>query len=278
MLLYATGLTLTYLPGKEPLEEADRLIARAADRMPSSEYPPQTRGYLAEIDETVYGERGGLERALALYRRAWLLNRPLEQPENRANLDLNIGNIAYLLGSKATAWKFYSDRLAAKIPFDNPDTELIFQQRYAEVAFQMREKEAPITGYLRALQLTETRLNPSRPLDLFGRLTRRVVERLFSGSGRSAAAESALSEQQSITAELERLGAAPPEAPPSAGWSGFDKTMRSLLERERALLTSAPSWNKDARQKRCRTERHGHRRGKRAGCGAAPGGNGGGDP
>jgi CHAT domain-containing protein/tetratricopeptide (TPR) repeat protein len=246
VLLYATGLTLTYLPGKERLEEADRLIARAADRMPSSEYPPQTRGYLAEIAETVHGERGGLERALAHYRRAWLLNRPLEQPENRANLDLNIGNIAYLLGSKATAWKFYSQRLASKVPFDNPDTELIFQQRYAEVAFQMREKEAPIAGYLRALQLTESRLNPSRPLDLFGRLSRRVVERLFSGTGRSSSAESALSEEQSITAELERLGTTLPEAPPSAGWSSFDKTMRSLLQRQRDLLTSAPSWNKEA--------------------------------
>jgi len=246
VLLYATGLTLTYLPGKEPLVEADRLISRSADRMPSSEYPPQTRGYLAEIAETVYGERGGLERALAHYRRAWLLNRPLEQPENRANLDLNIGNIAFLLGSKATAWKFYSQRLGSKIPFDNPDTELIFQQRYAEVAFQMREKEAPIAGYLRALQLTETRLNPSRPLDLFGRLSRRTVERLFSGKVRTSPAEAALSEHQSITAELERLGASPPEAPPSSGWAGFDKTMRSLLQRQRALVSSAPSWNTEA--------------------------------
>ncbi|MDD2309035.1 MAG: CHAT domain-containing protein [Desulfuromonadaceae bacterium] len=246
VLLYAAGLTLTYLPGKENLAEADRLIARAAERMPSSEYPPQTRGYLAEIAETMHGERGGLERALAHYRCAWLLNRPLEQPENRANLDLNIGNIAFLLGSKATAWKFYSQRLAAKIPFDNPDTELIFQQRYAAVAFQMHEKEAPIAGYLRALQLAEERLNPSRPLDLFGRLSRRVVERLFSGTGLSSSAQASLAEQQAITAELERLGASPPEAPPSAGWSDFDRSIRFLLQRERALLASAPSWSKDA--------------------------------
>jgi CHAT domain-containing protein len=246
VLLYAAGLTLTYLPGRKNLEEADRLISRSADRMPSSEYPPQTRGYLAEIAETVHGERGGLERALAHYRRAWLLNHPLEQPENRANLDLNIGNVAFLLGSKATAWKFYSQRLGSKIPFDNPDTELIFQQRYAAVAFQMHEKEAPITGYLRALQLAGARLNPSRPLDLFGRLSRRTVERLFSGDGRTPAAEAALSEHQAITAELERLGASPPEAPPSASWAGFDTAIRSLLQRQRTLLSSAPSWNPDA--------------------------------
>ncbi len=249
VLLYATGLTLTYLPGKEQLEEADRLISRSADRMPSSEYPPQTRGYLAEIAETVRGERGGLERALAFYRRAWLLNRPVEQPENRANLDLNIGNIAYLLGSKATAWKFYSQRLKANIQFDNVDTELIFQQRYAETAFQMREKEAPITGFLRVLQLTEERLNPTRPLDLFGRLSRRVIERLFSADTRNSSEEKALSEQQAITAELESMGASPPDAPPSAGWSGFEKTIRSLLQQERALLDSAPSWQKDAAKK-----------------------------
>lgn len=246
VLLYAAGLTLTYLPGKETLVEADRLLARSADRMSSSEYPPQTRGYLAELTETVHGERGGLERALALYRRAWLLNRPLEQPDNRANLDLNIGNIAYLLGSKATAWKFYRERLAAKIPFDNPDTELIFQQRYAEVAFQMREKEAPIAGYLRALQLTEGRLDTARPLELFGRLSRRVIERLFSGANRTSSAETALAEQQAIIAELERLGSSPHDAPPSAGWDSFNKAIRALLVREHTLLNSAPSWSKEA--------------------------------
>ncbi len=249
VLLYATGLTMTYLPGRERLDEADRLISRAADRMPSSEYPPQTRGYLAEIAETVHGERGGLERALAHYRRAWLLNRPLEHPENRANLNLNIGNIAFLLGSKATAWKFYSLRLASGIPFDNLDTELIFQQRYAAVAFQMREKEAPITGYLKALQLAGTRLNPSRPLELFGRLSRRVVERLFSGTVRNPSIDDALSQHQLITVELEQLGASPPDAPPSAGWSSFEKTMRTLLEKQRALLNTAPLWNKDAAAK-----------------------------
>ncbi len=243
VLLYATGLTLTYLPGKGALDEADALIARAADRLPSSEYPPQTRGYIAEIRETVYGERGGLERSLALYRRAWLLNNPLEQPENRANLTLNIGNSAYLLGSKATAWKFYSQRLASRIPFDNVDTELIFQQRSAAAAFQMGEKMAPITGYQRALQLVSERLKPSRSLDLFGRLSRRVTERLFTESMRSKPWERALLEHQAIIAELERLGATPPEAPPSSGWERFSATMTLLLERQRGLITSAGDWN-----------------------------------
>ncbi|RII25125.1 MAG: hypothetical protein CXR31_14645 [Geobacter sp.] len=245
VLLYATGLTETYLPGKERLAEADRLIARASERMPESEYPPQTRGYIAEIIETVHGERGGLERAMQFYRRAWLLNRGRENPENRANLDLNIGNIAYLLGSNATAWSHYSRRLAAGIAFDNPDTELIFQQRYAAVAFQMREKEAPITGYTRALQLTEGRLDPARPLEMFGRLTRRVVERLFTAKELSSEAKKALQQQQGITEELERLGNAVPEAPPSKSWDSFAGSMGKLLARESSLLSAADSWNRD---------------------------------
>jgi CHAT domain-containing protein len=249
VLLYASGLTETYLPGRDRLLAADRRIARASERMPESEYPPQTRGYIAEVLETVHGERGGLERAMLLYRRAWLLNRSRENPENRANLDLNIGNIAYLLGSNATAWSHYSRRLASGVPFDNQETELIFQQRYAAVAFQMKEKEAPIAGYKRALQLIEGRLDPARPLELFGRLNIRVVERLFSGKMRSAAADKGLQEQQSISAELEKLGNLVPEAPPSAAWDSFEQSLRRLLERERGLLAQAASWNSEAAAK-----------------------------
>ena len=172
--------------------KAQRLVARSAERMPESEYPPQTLGYLAEVEETVHGQQGGLERALDLYRRAWLLNRSQEHLQNRANLDLNIGNAAFLLGRNATAWNHYSRRLAAGVPFDNPDTELIFQQRYAGVAFQMGEKEAPIAGYGRALQLAQGRLDPARPLDLFGRLSRRVLEWYFDNKQRGPAVEQAL--------------------------------------------------------------------------------------
>ena len=243
VLLYAAGLCQTYLPGKAALEEGDRLVARAAERNPASEYPFQTRGYIAEISETLHGERGGLERALNLYRRAKLLNRPQEHPENGANLDLNIGNIAFLLGRNSMAWSHYSLRLASGLPFDNPDTELLFQQRYGAVAFQMHEKEAAISGYARALKLNEARLDTARPLEQFGRLNRRVMERLFAGERQSAPQGKALREQQAINAELEVLGAQRIDPPPSAAWQGFDTALRRLLERERRLLGSAAGWN-----------------------------------
>ncbi|WP_085814056.1 CHAT domain-containing protein [Geoanaerobacter pelophilus] len=238
VLLYAAGLCRTYLPGKEALLEGDRLIARAAERLPGSEYPPQTRGYIAEVLETVHGERGGLERALTFYRRAKLLNRPQENPDNAANLDLNIGNIAYLLGRNSLAWSHYSARLASAIPFDNPDTELLFQQRYAAVAFQVHEKEGAIAGYQRALKLNESRLDTARPLEQFGRLTRRAVERFFSGTKLSPAQEEGLKEQQAINAELELLGADRVEPPPSAAWQRFDVALRRLASREQKLVAA----------------------------------------
>ncbi|MBJ6749157.1 CHAT domain-containing protein [Geomonas anaerohicana] len=239
VLLYGAGLCYTYLPGKEALQEGDHLIARAAERLPGSEYPFQTRGYIAEVLETVHGEQGGLERALNLYRRAKLLNRPQENPENSANLSLNIGNIAYLLGRNATAWSFYSQRLAAKVPFDNVDTELLFDQRYGAVAFQVGEKQAAIDGYGRALKLAESRLDPARSLEQFGRLTRRVNERLFAGQKLSPQQEQRLAEQQAINAELELLGADRVEAPPAAGWQTFDSALRSLLARQRKFAAAA---------------------------------------
>ena len=239
VLLYAAGLCQTYLPGKEALLEGDRLIARASERNPASEYPFQTRGYIAEVMETVHGERGGLERALNLYRRAKLLNRPQENPENGANLDLNLGNIAYLLGRNSLAWSHYSLRLASGVPFDNPDTEMLFQQRYAAVAFQMHEKDAAVAGYTRALTLNDARLDTARPLEQFGRLTRRVIERLFSGEQLSASQLKGVGEQQAINAELELLGADRVEPPPSANWDRFAAALRGLVGRQRRLVTSA---------------------------------------
>ncbi|WP_136523755.1 CHAT domain-containing protein [Geomonas ferrireducens] len=239
VLLYAAGLCLTYLPGKDALKEGDRLIARSAERLPGSEYPFQTRGYIAEVLETVQGEAGGLERALNLYRRAKLLNRPEVNPENAANLSLNIGNVAFLLGRNATAWSFYRQRLGSKVPFDNPETELLFHERYAAAAFQVGEKDAAIEGYGRALSLAQSRLDPARALEQFGRLTRRANERLFAGEKLSPEREHLLARQREINAELEFLGAERVEPPPSPAWERFEEALKKLLSREKELVAAA---------------------------------------
>ena len=204
ILLYGAGLCETYLPGRDHLRNARKVLQRAFERLPASPYPAQTLGYLAEVEETVYGEVGGLERALDLYRRAALLNRDEIDPDNRANLELNLGNVAFLLGRYATAQQHYQKRLSANQPFDNPETELLFQRRAGAVAFQLGASNEAIARYSAALQLVEGRLDPSRPLDAFGKLARRINERLFSPEkGAAEAPLAALTEQQAIAAELD---------------------------------------------------------------------------
>ena len=244
ILLYGAGLCETYLPGRDHLRHARTVLERAFERLPASPYPAQTLGYLAEVEETVYGEVGGLERALSLYRRAALLNRDDLDPDNRANLALNLGNVAFLLGRNATAQQHYQQRLSSNQPFDNPETELLFQRRAGAVAFQLGDNQEAIARYSAALQLVEGRLDPGRPLDAFGKLARRINERLFSiEKGAPEAPHAALTEQQTIAAELDVLGATPPLAPPAAEWEKFSAVLRALLQREEKLIAAAINWH-----------------------------------
>jgi CHAT domain-containing protein len=248
ILLYGAGLCETYLPGRDHLRSAGKVLQRAFERLPASPYPAQTLGYLAEVEETVYGEVGGLERALALYRRAALLNRDDLDPDNRANLDLNLGNIAFLLGRNATAQQHYQKRLSANQPFDNPETELLFQRRAGAVAFQLGASQEAIARYSAALQLVEGRLDPGRPLEAFGKLARRINERLFSTEkGATPAPRTALAEQQAIAADLDTLGATVPLAPPAKEWDKFSTALRALLQREEKLINAAVTWSPEGK-------------------------------
>ncbi len=53
--LYATALCLTYLEDKASSEEARKLLTRAIHLNGQTEYFHQTRGYVSEVFETVYG-------------------------------------------------------------------------------------------------------------------------------------------------------------------------------------------------------------------------------
>ena len=246
ILLYGAGLCETYLHGRDHLRHARTVLERAFERLPASPYPAQTLGYIAEVEETVYKEVGGLERALTLYRRAALLNRDDLDPDNRANLELNLGNVAFLLGRNATAQQHYQQRLSANQPFDNPETELLFQRRAGAVAFQLGASQESIARYSAALQLVEARLDPNRPLDAFGKLARRINERLFSPEkGAPEAPLAALTEQQTIAADLDALGATPPLAPPAAEWEKFSAALRALLQREEKLIAAATTWHSE---------------------------------
>ena len=76
VLLYATGLCLTYLEGKKALDQGRAFIESAIEKQGQNPYFHQTLGYIFEVSETVYGEPGGLEKALRRYQKAFFLNNP----------------------------------------------------------------------------------------------------------------------------------------------------------------------------------------------------------
>jgi tetratricopeptide (TPR) repeat protein len=108
ILLYAVALCLTYEDTVHANREAENLLRQAIRRNGRIEYFHQTLGYVCEVSETVYGRKNGVELALASYQKAFFLNDPRRNPENAANLALNLGNAFYLLGQYGKAFEFYT--------------------------------------------------------------------------------------------------------------------------------------------------------------------------
>ncbi len=257
-LLYATGLTLTYEDGKGPLMEARGLIERAIAKDGQVEYFHQTIGYIDEVLETVHHESGRLEAALTSYERARILDARDQNPENAANLDLNIGNAHFLLGQYDAAFEAYQRRAASTVAFDNPETEIVFYQRYGAAAFQAREPKTPIEAYAKALALVEQRMDPKYASEVFGRMGKFVFDRVLtpamgggtnaqndggeSGGGNEQNGRDGLAEQAKVIAArqselnnaLFEASIKPVGAPPDPAWKTYSATVSSLLaEQER---------------------------------------------
>jgi tetratricopeptide (TPR) repeat protein len=179
VLLYATGLCLTYLEGKKSLDEGRKLIESAILKQGQNPYFHQTLGYIFEVSETVYGEPGGLEKALLSYQKAFFLNNPEQDPQNSANLALNLGNIHFLLGQYGRALERYLERLESEVPFDHEDTEILFYRRLGGAAFQMNDPAISIDAYTRALELIENRIDPKRASKLMGKLNSTIFDRIL---------------------------------------------------------------------------------------------------
>ncbi|MBI5519873.1 MAG: CHAT domain-containing protein [Desulfovibrio sp.] len=249
-LLYATGLTLTYLDGKAPLMEARTLISRAIRKNGQVEYFHQTLGYVDEVLETVHKERGGLELALDSYQRARFLNVREQNPENAANLDLNIGNIHFLLGQYANAFEEYSRRYESKQPFDNEETEILFYQRFGASAFQSREPEKPILAYSKSLELVEKRIQPKYASEVFGRINKFVFDRVLTPAlGHAATADRAkalAARQSELNNRLFEASIAPAGPPPDPAWNAYASAVRALLaEQERIVAELGPLMGSD---------------------------------
>lgn len=243
-LLYATGLALTYLEGKAPLLEARRLIAQAIQRNGQVEYFHQTLGYVDEVLETVHKERGRLESALESYRRARFLNSREQNPENAANLDLNIGNAHFLLGQYASAFEEYLKRHESGVAFDNEETEILFYQRFGASAFQVREPQRPIQAYARSLELVEARIQPRHASEVFGRINRFVFDRVLTPAlGQEALADKAkalAARQSDLNNRLFEASTAPAGPPPDPLWNTYASAVRALLSEQEAIVRQLP--------------------------------------
>ncbi|GEM_PF-619143 len=248
-LLYATGLTLTYLDGKAPLLEARELIRRAILKNAQVEYFHQTLGYIDEVLETVHGEHGRLEAALESYQRARFLNSSEQNPENAANLDLNIGNAHFLLGQYAQAFEEYRKRQDSKVAFDNPETEILFYQRFGTSAFQARERNKPIEAFAKSLELVEQRIQPKYASEVFGRINKYVFDRVLtpalgrtSDSGGLADRAKALATRQSdLNNALFEASIKPAGPPPDPAWDVYVRAVQSLLSEQERIIGELPA-------------------------------------
>lgn len=165
--LYAAGLSLTYRNKKADMVRARNYIREAIKRNGQSEYFHQTLGYIDEMLETAYKEKNTLEKSLISYKKAYFLNNHEENPENAANLLLNMGNASFSLGRAQQAYSFYSDRLALNKPFDHVETEIQFYVKLGQASFLANKNTESVKAFQTALGLIDARLEKDQISDLF---------------------------------------------------------------------------------------------------------------
>ena len=240
--IYCTGLCLTYLNTEDAAQEARKLIAKAIRYNSGIAYFHQTLGYVHEVLETVYNRRGQLELALMAYQKAYFLTDNESNSENAANLELNLGNIYYLMGQYGKAYDFYALREKREIAFSDATTRIVFLKRYGECAFQNNEIARTIDVFRRAANEIDRHIDPLAPAHAFDKLKQYINNQIITPAGNhetTQALSDALARRQSAqnlrAADLSAAAA----APPSVQWLSYKAGMSQLLEQQRSI-------NKDA--------------------------------
>ncbi len=231
--LYCTGLCLTYRNTADDAESAEKLILKALRYDSSVEYFHQTLGYVYEVQETVYNQSNRLEKALMAYQKAYFLNDSDIDPENAANLELNLGNSYYLLGQYNKAYEFYSRRQEREMPFPEVSTHLVFLKRFGECAFQINDMETTITLFSQARDQITTHMDPLAPTRAFDRLRQYIKDRIILAAGdleTTKPAADALALRQSKQNLRSAALADAAAAPPSEKWQIYKKNMERLIQ------------------------------------------------
>lgn len=241
ILLYCTGLTLTYFDNKVSLLKAKDLIEHAIKINGQIEYFHQTLGYIFEVLENVY-EENTLEESLLSYKKAFFLNNKKTNPENASNLLLNIGNTSFYLKRYRIAYRFYMDKLELGTPFDNIETEIQFYYRLGKCAFQEYQNNASISAYKKALGLIDSRIHPQNISNLlaaeFDKNYRFIMDQIISPSLKTdilkKQAKSLLKKQSQINKQLFKV-LQQPSTIPDKKWTEF-KGHINELKNEQLLL------------------------------------------
>jgi len=240
--LYCTGLCLTYLNNENSAKEAKKLIEKSIRFNSSIEYFHQTLGYVYEVLETVYGESRQLEHALMSYQKAYFLNDHVQNAENAANLELNLGNIYYLMGQYGKAFDFYSSRFQSDIEFSDPNTEIVFFKRYGECAFQDDDIENTISAFSHAIELIDRHIDPLAPSRSFDKLNRYMKDKIID-PGVNIEKTKVLAEKTGQKQSAQNLKAAALAEktfpPPSGKWKSYKEKMLLLIKEQEQVNTSA---------------------------------------
>ncbi len=172
------------------------------------------------------------------YKKAYFLNDHKNNPDNAANLLLNLGNIYYLLGQHSKAFQYYSSRLETKKPFDNTNTEILFYRRLGASAFQERETEKTIAAFTKALDLINSHIEPQQASGAFDKINRHIMDRIISPALRqddfSEKAKAIAKSQSQINRRLSKL-TQKPFPPPAPEWISYKKGIEDLLSEQEVL-------------------------------------------
>ncbi len=166
---YALGLAYTYLSPPD-LNKAEKSIARALATDSQQVFYHQTLGFVFEQKERLVKGEDYLERAVSEYQMALALNDEKLDPENEANLLLNLGNGHHLLNNHNSAYQYYNKRKSSGIPFFNLERESIFHQRFGASAFKSGFHGESLIQYKKALKIVSGKKDLNRMAELNDRI------------------------------------------------------------------------------------------------------------
>ena len=237
--LYAKALCLTYKNNKSDLKKSEKILQKVISINGQVEYYHQTMAYVLEVLETVYGETDNLEKALNSYQKALFLNDQNSNPENRAHLIQNIGNINYLSGQYSQALNAFDQRQNSQVPFDNINTEIVFYKRMGEAAFQARDYKKSINSLNKALELINSSIDPKKASEKFENISRFVFDHVLTpalkDSDYKSKAYKLAQRQSDINSSHFAILQTNIKMPPSDEWNQYIKVLKDLLKKQKKL-------------------------------------------